>query len=67
MNTSSLAGQTLYQAKPLQQNLVGKSGFRRSTEVPEQQAEVNGDVPPPPLQIVISTPSFSIFSFLISL
>ena len=46
-------------------NLVGNSCLQRSTallEEAEQQAEASCDVPPPPLQIVFSTP-FCLFLF----
>ena len=66
INTSlSLAGQTLYQDTPLEtlilhccsallQNLFGNSGVTQYLEEAEHPAEASVDVPPPPLQIVIS-------------
>ena len=67
---SSLTGQTLYQAAPLETNtsLLLRFAAESSRELipqcleeAEQQAEECGDVPPP-LQIFISTP-FCLFLF----
>ena len=52
----------LHCCSALLQNLVGNSGVTRSLEEAEQQAEESVDVPPPPLQIVISVP-FCLLSF----
>ena len=50
----------LHCCRTLLQNLVGNSGETQCLEEAEQRAEASGDVPPPPLQIVISTPFFSV-------
>ena len=51
----------LYCCSALLQNLDGNSGEMQCLEEAEQQAEASVDVPPPPLQIVISVP-FCLFS-----
>ena len=70
-------GQTVYQAAPLETNtsllqriiaessqeLMASEEYCSCLEKAGQQAEASGDVPPPPLQIVISIPLVS-FSFL---
>ena len=70
INTSlASSGQTLYQAALLETNTSLLQRFtaessrelRRNAEEAEQLAEASVDVPPPPLQIVISVP-FCLFS-----
>ena len=56
---------SLTRLQSLRQNLVGTNVFGgkpQCLEEAEQQAEASGYVPPPPLQIVISTP-FCLFLF----
>ena len=53
----------LHCCSALLQNLVGNSGVTQCLEEAEQQAEASVDVPPLPLQIVISVP-ICLFSLL---
>ena len=66
----------LHCCSALLQNLVRNSGVTQCLEEAEEQAEASGDVPPPPLQVVISVPfclisilsllPFTILPFLVS-
>ena len=51
----------------LLQNLVGNSEVTQCLEEAEQKAEASVDVPPPPLQIVISVPFCLFYLFSLSL
>ena len=58
----------LHCCSALLQNLVGNSGETQCLEEAKQEAEASVDVPPSPLQIVISVPFclFSLFSLFLS-